>query len=255
MSEAFETAAAFARQLIDGRGKDTAWTKRARALATAVYQVALGEGKPPETCEARALELLCAPEADLIARIGRSIAVSISMQARLFSRLSSPQRASILTGLRAAAEKRLQRAGDPGGAGASLPDQSRDRSAVAIEIRRRLPVSDEREGDEMSAAEFEAARAFAEQLIPDREEPDAHYWVASGRRLAAAAYLMAGREDGKHGEAREDHARQLLRLPDDELIARLQASSCVTVVMEGKRLAGASARDVAAILAMVGVVV
>ena len=41
----------------------------------------------------------------------------------------------------------------------------------------------------MSDAEFEAARAFAEQLIPDRDEPDAHYWVASARRLAVAAYL------------------------------------------------------------------
>jgi hypothetical protein len=80
-------------------------------------------------------------------------------------------------------------------------------------------------------------------------------WRAAGRRLAAAAYLTAGREDGKEGEAREDHARQLLRLPDEELIARLQASSCVTVMMEGKRLAGASEREVTSILAMVGLVV
>ena len=106
----------------------------------------------------------------------------------------------------------------------------------------------------MSEAEFEAARTFAERVLPDGDEPDAHHWVASGRRLVAAAYLMAGREDGKNGEAREDHARQLLRLPDEGLIARLQASSCVTVMMEGKRLAAASAREVASILALVGLV-
>ena len=107
----------------------------------------------------------------------------------------------------------------------------------------------------MSEAEFEAARTFAERVIPDGDGPNVHHWVASGRRLMVAANLMAGREDGKEGEAREDHARQLLRLPDDELIARLQASSCVTVMMEGKRLAGASEREVTSILAMVGLVV
>ena len=99
----------------------------------------------------------------------------------------------------------------------------------------------------MSDAEFEAARAFAEQLIPDRDEPDAQYWVANGRRLAVAAYLMAGREDGREGEAREDHARQLL-------ISKLQASSCVTALLEGKRLAEASSREVASIFAMIGLV-
>jgi hypothetical protein len=53
----------------------------------------------------------------------------------------------------------------------------------------------------MSDAEFEAARAFAEQLLPVSDKPDTHYWVASGRRLAAATYLMAGRErrQGRRG--------------------------------------------------------
>lgn len=106
----------------------------------------------------------------------------------------------------------------------------------------------------MSDAEFEAARTFAEQLIPDRDEPDAHYWVANGPRLAVAAYLMAGSEDGREGEAREDHARQLLRLPNEELISKLQASSCVTALLEGKRLAEASSREVASIFAMIGLV-
>ena len=54
--------------------------------------------------------------------------------------------------------------------------------------------------------------------------------------------------------AGEDYARQLLRLPDDELIAKLQASNCVTAVLEGKRLAEASASEVASILAVVGLV-
>lgn len=108
MDEAFETAAAFARQLVDGRGKDSAWTKRARALATAAYQVAQAEGSKGEPCEARALTLLCEPEAVLLAVIGGSIAVSISMQAKIFSRLSPFQRASILAALSTAARKRLQ---------------------------------------------------------------------------------------------------------------------------------------------------
>ena len=108
MDEAFETAAAFARQLVDGRGKDSAWTKRSRALATAGYQVAQAEGSKGQPCEARALKLLCEPEAVLLALIGRSIAVSISMQAKIFSRLSSLQRASILAALSTAARKRLQ---------------------------------------------------------------------------------------------------------------------------------------------------
>jgi hypothetical protein len=108
MSEAFETAVAFARQLIDGRGKDWTWTKRARTLATAAYQVAQEEGKKGEPCDARALELLCAPEAVLLGKI--SIAVSVNMQAKLFNRLSQQQRSSMLMALNAAAGKRL----DPG---------------------------------------------------------------------------------------------------------------------------------------------
>ena len=253
MGEAFETAAAFARQLIDGRGKDSAWTKRTRALATAVYQIGQEEGKKGETCEARALELLRAPEAVLLARIGRSIAVSVSMQAKLFSRLSPPQRASILAALGTAAGTRLQTVGDPRGARMPLSDRLSAGSAVAPGIGRRLPENDAGEGSGMSEAEFEAARTFAERLIPGGDPAEAH-WVASGRRLAAAAYLMAGREDGKEGEAREVQARELLRLPDEELIARLQASRCVTVMMEGKRLAQTSEQEVASILAMVGLV-
>jgi hypothetical protein len=116
MGEAFETAAAFARQLIEGRGKDAIWRKRARALVTAAYQVvAQEEGKTGEPCEARALELLGGPEAMLLERIGRSIAVSVSMQAKLFNRLSPPQRASILAALSAAAGKQAQPGGIPRG--------------------------------------------------------------------------------------------------------------------------------------------
>ena len=106
----------------------------------------------------------------------------------------------------------------------------------------------------MSDAEFEAARVFAERLIAEGESAEVHRWVLGGRRLVAAVYLIAGRESGKEGDAREDYARQLLRLPDDELIAKLQASNCVTAVLEGKRLAEASASEVASILAVVGLV-
>ena len=106
----------------------------------------------------------------------------------------------------------------------------------------------------MSDAEFEAARVFAERLIAEGESAEVHRWVLGGRRLVAAVYLIAGRESGKEGDAREDCARQLLRLPDDELIAILQASNCVTAVLEGKRLTEASASEVASILAVVGLV-
>jgi hypothetical protein len=113
-------------------------------------------------------------------------------------------------------------------------------------------ANNEAKGDVMSDAEFEAARVFAQRLIADGDSAEAHHGVASGRRLVAAVYLIAGRESRKEGEAREDYARQLLRLPDEELIAKLQASKCVTAVLEGKRLADASASDVASILAVVG---
>src|SRR5436190_13153222 len=153
MSEAFETAALFARQLIDGRGKDSAWTKRARALATAAYQAAQEEGKKAEPCEARTLELLCAPEAVLLARIGGSIAVSVSMQAKLFSRLSPQQRASLLSALNQAARTRLH---PPEGGRTRLPGRLRAGFAGAPGIERGLPANDEGEGDAMSEAEFEA---------------------------------------------------------------------------------------------------
>jgi len=142
MSEAFETAALFARQLIDGRGKDSAWTKRARALATAAYQAAQEEGKKAEPCEARTLELLCAPEAVLLARIGGSIAVSVSMQAKLFSRLSPQQRASILSALNKVAHTRLQ----PGGGWKNAASrQLRAGPVGAPGIGRGLPANDEGE--------------------------------------------------------------------------------------------------------------
>src|SRR5256885_15363689 len=46
-----------------------------------------------EACKARALDLLRTPEAVLLERLGRSIAVSVSMQVELLSRLSPNQRA------------------------------------------------------------------------------------------------------------------------------------------------------------------
>src|SRR5205823_13591895 len=121
----------------------------------------------------------------------------------LLSRLSSPQRASILAVLNKVAPTRLQAGG---GWNNAASGQLRAGPVGAPGIGRGLPANDEG-GEAMSEAEFEAARTFAERIIPDGDEPDAHHWVASGRRLVAAAYLMAGREDGKNGEAREDHAR------------------------------------------------
>ncbi len=59
----------------------------------------------------------------------------------------------------------------------------------------------------ISDAEFEAARVFAEGLIAEGESAEIHRWVLGGRRLAAAVYLIAGRECGKEGDAREDYAR------------------------------------------------
>jgi hypothetical protein len=115
MGEAFATAAAFAQWLIDGRGKHAFWTKRTRGLAAAAYQAAQLEGKEGEACKVRALDLLRAPEFVLLERLGRSIAVSVSMQVERLSRLSPNQRASILAALRTAADKYAQPAGDPRG--------------------------------------------------------------------------------------------------------------------------------------------
>ena len=75
MGEAFATATAFAQWLIDGRGKSAFWTKRARGLAAAAYQAAQLHGEEGEACNARALDLLRTPEAVLLERLGRSIAV------------------------------------------------------------------------------------------------------------------------------------------------------------------------------------
>lgn len=116
MGEAFATATAFAQWLINGRGKHAFWTKRARGLAAAAYQAAQLEGEKGEACKARALDLLRAPEAVLLERLGRSIAVSVSMQVELLSRLSPNQRASILAALRTAADERARPAGDHRGA-------------------------------------------------------------------------------------------------------------------------------------------
>ena len=114
--EAFATATAFAQWLINGRGKQVFWTKRTRGLAAAAYQAAQLEGEKGEACKARALDLLRAPEAVLLERLGRSIAVSVSMQVELLSRLSPNQRASILAALRIAADERARPAGNHRGA-------------------------------------------------------------------------------------------------------------------------------------------
>ena len=208
------------------------------------------EGEKGEACKARALDLLRAPEAVLLERLGRSIAVSVSMQVELLSRLSPNQRASILAALRTAADERARPAGDHRGAKVALSD----RLAGGMQARVVGPHPPAINEGKMSDAEFEAARVFAERLIAEGESAEVHRWVLGGRRLVSAVYLIAGRESGKEGDAREDYARQLLRLPDDELIAKLQASNCVTAVLEGKRLAEASASEVASILAVVGLV-
>ena len=115
MGEAFATATTFAQWLIDGRGKSAFWTKRTRGLAAAAYQAAQFDGEEGEACKACALDLLRAPEAVLLEKLGRSIAVSVSMQVELLSRLSPNQRDSILAALRTAENKYAQPAGDPQG--------------------------------------------------------------------------------------------------------------------------------------------
>ena len=119
----FATATAFAEWLIGGRGKNAFWTKRTRGLAAAAYQAAQLEGEEGEACKARALDILRAPEAVLLERLGRSIAVSVSMQVELLSRLSPNQRASILEALKAAADKYARPAGGHRGAKVALSDR------------------------------------------------------------------------------------------------------------------------------------
>lgn len=111
MTEVLEAAADFARRLI--RGKDPVWTKRARGVAAAVYRVAQDEGKKGEDCEARAIELLCAPAEVLLDRMRRSVAVSVSMQVKLLTQSSAQQRALLLDILSVVALKRFQPHGNP----------------------------------------------------------------------------------------------------------------------------------------------
>jgi hypothetical protein len=106
-SDVTDPAEEFARSLIIG-GKDPMWVKRARGYVSAVYRVAREEPKAGVPCETRTIELLLAHEDALLERMARSIAISVSVQAKLLIRAGARQRTSLIHAVRLAASKRQQ---------------------------------------------------------------------------------------------------------------------------------------------------
>lgn len=95
----------------------------------------------------------------------------------------------------------------------------------------------------------DAARTFAEQMLPERPSLDLH-WVLCGRAFIQAAYVLVETDEGLSGQACETRCRELLLGPLNSVLEAMRKCAVPEVSRVARVLDELTDRERVSILAV-----